>query len=238
MGQEAPGCLGAIFGWLGLGGAIAASGDSDVPQMDVYRMRDDFLSPAEASFFRVLRLAVGENYLVCPKVRLGDLFYVTRPNENRGALNRIVPRHVDFLLCDPSSLKPLLGLELDDASHQRARNAERDRFKDDLFAAAGLPLVRVPVRNAYEPAQLLGLLAQALPSPPKASDLNRNEPTPVIPAPEASAAEAPPCPKCGVPMALRTAQRGDSRGSRFWGCVNYPKCRQVITTTEEQGVTA
>lgn len=33
------------------------------------------------------------------------------------------------------------------------------------------------------------------------------------------------CPECGAPMAVRTARRGVSAGSRFWGCSKYPACR-------------
>ena len=33
------------------------------------------------------------------------------------------------------------------------------------------------------------------------------------------------CPKCGNPMVLRTAKAGSRRGSRFWGCSQFPKCR-------------
>lgn len=35
------------------------------------------------------------------------------------------------------------------------------------------------------------------------------------------------CPGCGSQMVLRTARRGSTAGSRFWGCSNYPKCRQT-----------
>lgn len=227
MSQEASGCLGAIFRLFGL---VGGSGDTSGPRMDVYRLRDDFLSPAEASFFRVLRLTVGEQFVICPKVRLADLFYVTRPNENRGALNRIAPRHVDFVLCNPATLKPVAGLELDDASHRRSATAERDRFKDDLFAAAGLPLVRVSVRHAYEPPQVAALLADVL-----RKDFASPGPEVAVPPVEAQATSpgAPPfCPKCEVPMTLRTALRGENRGNNFWGCINYPKCRQVITTND------
>lgn len=35
---------------------------------------------------------------------------------------------------------------------------------------------------------------------------------------------APSCPKCGKPMALRTAKTG-RKGSQFWGCSNYPLCK-------------
>lgn len=39
----------------------------------------------------------------------------------------------------------------------------------------------------------------------------------------------PLCPRCGNPMVLRTAKRGDNRGNQFWGCSGYPKCREIKT---------
>jgi hypothetical protein len=42
---------------------------------------------------------------------------------------------------------------------------------------------------------------------------------------EKRAAEAAPsCPACGGTMVNRTARRGASPGSRFWGCASYPAC--------------
>jgi restriction system protein len=35
--------------------------------------------------------------------------------------------------------------------------------------------------------------------------------------------KTPSCPACGVKMARRKGKRGD-----FWGCTNYPKCRQMM----------
>jgi ssDNA-binding Zn-finger/Zn-ribbon topoisomerase 1 len=37
----------------------------------------------------------------------------------------------------------------------------------------------------------------------------------------------PICPKCGIQMVLRTAQRGPAAGSQFWGCSNYPTCKMI-----------
>ncbi|MDR3390973.1 MAG: NERD domain-containing protein [Sulfuriferula sp.] len=39
------------------------------------------------------------------------------------------------------------------------------------------------------------------------------------------------CPKCGAQMVLRTANRGDSAGSKFWGCSAFPKCRNIQKVT-------
>ncbi len=35
----------------------------------------------------------------------------------------------------------------------------------------------------------------------------------------------PICPKCGSQMVLRTAKKGRSAGSQFWGCRNFPSCK-------------
>ena len=34
----------------------------------------------------------------------------------------------------------------------------------------------------------------------------------------------PACPQCGNPMRLKTARRGKTAGTRFWGCPDYPNC--------------
>ena len=38
----------------------------------------------------------------------------------------------------------------------------------------------------------------------------------------------PLCPKCNVPMVRRTAKKGANQGNEFFGCPNFPKCRQII----------
>ena len=37
----------------------------------------------------------------------------------------------------------------------------------------------------------------------------------------------PDCPRCNTPMVMREARRGPNPGEKFWGCVNYPKCRGI-----------
>ncbi|PIU19321.1 MAG: hypothetical protein COT18_08140 [Elusimicrobia bacterium CG08_land_8_20_14_0_20_59_10] len=45
---------------------------------------------------------------------------------------------------------------------------------------------------------------------------------------QALMADDPVCPVCKTTMVLRIAQRGPGAGSKFWGCPNYPRCRQTI----------
>jgi hypothetical protein len=49
-------------------------------------------------------------------------------------------------------------------------------------------------------------------------------------AAKSSATRMPMCPTCKTPMVMRTAKRGSNVGSSFWGCAQYPKCRQTLAT--------
>jgi ssDNA-binding Zn-finger/Zn-ribbon topoisomerase 1 len=38
----------------------------------------------------------------------------------------------------------------------------------------------------------------------------------------------PICPKCHTPFVLRSAKSGKHVGKQFYGCTNYPKCRETL----------
>jgi len=218
-----PGCLPKFLQRFGLRSSLASQPAPAEPLP--YRLRDDFLSPAEASFYRVLTPVVGEHLLVCPKVSLDDIFFVAHPEQHHAYLNRINRKHVDFLLCDPNSLKPVVGIELDDASHRRPDRVERDEFVEQVFAAAKLPLLRFPVQAGYAPQEII----QKLRGVWKTSGVAASQATVATNGgSETKQEEVPLCPKCGVPMVIRTAQRGEQAGRKFYGCPNYPRCREVV----------
>jgi len=210
-----PGCLGAILRLFGVD-LQPAQGEGPLP----YRVRDDFLSPAELLFYTALKAGVGASAVICPKVNLGDVFFVARPNENQGARARISQKHVDFLLCDVATMKPVCGIELDDSSHNRADRQARDELVNSVFAAAGIPLERFPVRQSYTPQELVDCVR---------GHLAAIQPEVLNTQPVSLRAEggSPVCPKCDEPMMLRTASKGGRKGERFWGCGNYPRCRET-----------
>ena len=44
----------------------------------------------------------------------------------------------------------------------------------------------------------------------------------------AETVSAPVCQRCGVPMVKRIAKKGEYAGREFWGCPNFPRCRNMI----------
>jgi very-short-patch-repair endonuclease len=63
--------------------------------------------------------------------------------------NRVKSKHIDFVICD-AALCPIIAVELDDSSHQRAERQARDRDVDRILQIASLPILRVPVRRTYD----------------------------------------------------------------------------------------
>lgn len=198
-----------------------------------YRLRDHFLSPAELSFMGVLRTAVGDRAALYTKVGLGDLFWVKSDDQSRFRIytNKIDRKHVDFLLCDLATMQPLVGIELDDKSHQQEDRRARDEFVDKVFEAAGLPLLHIPAKRAYSTSELAATLEKHLRTQAEGT-ATRSVQVPQVPLPAVVPSAPPKCPKCGAEMVLRTAKTGANAGNQFWGCPNYPRCRSMLPYAE------
>jgi predicted RNA-binding Zn-ribbon protein involved in translation (DUF1610 family) len=222
-----------ILDWLSTKDAPTA-GFTALP----FKLRDDFLSPAEASFYQVLRAAVGDRGSVFAKVNLADLFFVSTGDhrQNRALANRVDRKHVDYLVCDLKTVRPLVALELDDQSHNRADRKTRDELVAGVFSAAGLPLLRVPVKTGYAPLEIQSLLNPYLksvaPTVAGAAAPGTPMPAPIVvgsaSVSDTASATSPLCPKCGGVMLLRTAKTGANAGGKFWGCPNFPRCRTML----------
>ncbi len=188
--------------------------DVSLPQGNAYpyRLREHFLSAPEVSLYRTLKEMAGERYVIFSKVALNDIFLIVRPNENVHYFNKIFRKHVDFLLCNPHSLKPEIGVEL---VKPIAKNETRasDQFMEDLFLTAGLPLVHIPSGEHYAIADVISLFQVAI---TKARQVKSQV--------DASRDSIPMCPRCGKMMVLRTQRSGPQAGQLYYGCIDNPTC--------------
>lgn len=115
----------------------------------LYRKKDRVMNESEQALFINLQKTLGDQYIVLSKVRIEDFVEVTRGAGGYGARGRIKSRHVDFLICDRATTKPLLAVELDGKSHQGEDRQERDRFVDELYKTINLPIRHVPVGSNF-----------------------------------------------------------------------------------------
>lgn len=128
-----------------------------------YEARGQLVTKSELKFYKSLVKAVQDDFEIFAMVRIADLLRVEKGDKNRRKwLNKILAKHIDFVLCDPGSLEPIVCIELDDPSHQRKDRIERDIFVNDAFDSAGLPLLRIPTQPKYRSREIRELIDDVL----------------------------------------------------------------------------
>jgi len=182
-----------------------------------YRLRENFMSSTELALFRVLQAMVGRHYVICPKVAVNDIFYIVRPNENVHFFNKIFRKHVDFLLCEPVTLKPAIAVELVKPV-AKTETREADQFMQDLFLSAGLPLIHVPSSERYSEKDLADLFQLSVTKVKETGPLRATAKTDSVPM----------CPVCGRMMVLRVHRNGEHEGKKYYGCMDNPHCPGVV----------
>ncbi|ANG64197.1 hypothetical protein A8C75_18095 [Marinobacterium aestuarii] len=118
-----------------------------------YRRRPALFTPAERSFAGVLDQVLDARYRVYGKVRVADLIEPLPGKDRRiwqKAFNRISAKHFDFVICNSSDLVPVVVIELDDSSHQKAKRQQRDEMLQQICQQVQLPLIRVPAQKGYK----------------------------------------------------------------------------------------
>lgn len=236
MDSQKPGCLAFIFGKRPrklrqtkstfepvqiapmVETEVTVSSPKDIKEFPRYASRGILLTNTEVPFFHVLRKMAKDHLVIFPHVALRDLVsVVVDQSEYFAYYNKIDRKQVDFVLCEPETLKPVFAIELDDASHKRIDRQERDSFVETVLEEAKIPLVRIPVRSNYDLDELGKLFKQAV----EQYVVHKNE----KPTNRYTIENPPLCPRHGVRMVLRTTRRS---GERFWGCPIYPQCREII----------
>ena len=122
------------------------------PVRNHYQKKDRFLTAAEHSFYKVLMQSVGNNYVVFAQVRVADVITPKKKINKQKWWKRFVKissKHYDFVLCEPSNLKIMGAIELDDRSHEKKERKKRDLFLNAASEGANLILLRIPVKKTY-----------------------------------------------------------------------------------------
>lgn len=142
-------CGGCI--WLLLRAVFASrNGMQTASPQNTYRKKSRYISPAEYDFLLVLRSILGANYEVCAQAPLVAVIEKTSGGAFRNELFRVA----DYAVIDRVTAEPLLLIELNDASHNRADRQERDRKVAAICAEADLPLLAFTVQEAKDVSEV------------------------------------------------------------------------------------
>jgi len=219
-------------------------------------------SPAERSFYGVLEQAIGSEYRIMAKVRLGDVIQPKKGMEKSPyftAMNKINKKHLDFVVCRKSDFVTVGAVELDDKSHQRQDRWERDNFVDQALGSAGVPIIHFSARMSYSVQDVRTNIANALmlSLASNKAETNAHNPkaeTQALAAedefrlsseekstqeqkgqgPEQKSKKAhEECPNCGEKMVIKRSLMGPHAGKYFWVCTQFSKCRSIKPVAAE-----
>ncbi len=115
--------------------------------------------PEQLLYGRLVRAFPG--HVVLAQVALSQLLVVDRTDLDgnaRSIANRFRQLVADFVLCAPD-FTAVAVIELDDRSHHRNAQRERDQRKDRFLQAAGIKVIRVAVSDIPSEAALKALVA-------------------------------------------------------------------------------
>ena len=184
-----------------------------------YERLDVLFTPAERSFFGVLNQAISDDVIAFGKVRVADVITPTKGGVKgawQRAFNKISAKHFDFILCNKSDLSFVCSIELDDKSHNSAKQKTRDAFLEKACKSANFPLIRFPAKATYSVTDIRESLSVCFSEfQEKPLSLAKAEPSKKL------------CLKCSSEMHIKVAKKGKSVGSKFWACSAYPKCRYI-----------
>lgn len=110
-------------------------------------VRKNLMTKNEWYFYKQLKPVADKlNYSILCKVRVADLVDIENgldKSQWQTAFNRINKKHIDFVLCKPENLYPVLLIELDDSTHKSDKVIKRDEFIEKLYEKTGYKLLRV-----------------------------------------------------------------------------------------------
>lgn len=112
-----------------------------------YHKRLDFFSLEQRSLLRALKEAVEDYYIICPKVALNQFLFIDSNNHRTqtDCEEKIKDAMVDFLLCNPASMKPEIVVMMKDGQHEESC----ETFLTNVLESAGIKLVWVPENKVY-----------------------------------------------------------------------------------------
>jgi len=219
--------------------ALFKKTDRKAPLDFPYQSKDVLCSPAERSFLGALDKIVGKRYRIFAKVRLADIIDVQKGlsvSARQSAVNRIAGEHIDFIVCNANDLSILGAIELDDKTHRGRGRHERDQFLDRTLKAAGVPVLRIKTQSSYSIKDIFIKIDSAF-NISEGLQLDDNQvPMDVTEVSDEKFTDEAGdgfnaenfetvCPKCGGELVKRIATKGQHAGQKFWGCVNFPKCK-------------
>ena len=148
---------------------------------------------------------------------------------------RLKPSYKNIVLISPNSRlsKPNTGIY--DCSPVMKSDRFFERFQNDAKGTKDDTLDSMVSLSKCISADNLQILAEKIALHHKPAEVDYiskfklKESLEVSETKSAYSTDLPICDKCGSKMMKRIAKKGNSKGNEFWGCLSFPKCKNIIS---------
>ncbi len=121
-----------------------------------FRRIRSVLNPSQRSFHDALVRAVGPRALIFARLNLAYLVeYPGDDPQYQTHWRRVCRRWLDFVICSPTTLSPVLAVKLETRLERKRRRLGGIDVLKDTLTSARIPLLRLPVAESYDPAELM-----------------------------------------------------------------------------------
>lgn len=111
-----------------------------------YYLKKSIVTPVERWMYKIMIEEIPNDYFVAPKVGMKDFIGISKGPEHLKHFRHIAQKHIDFLICKKEDLSPILGIEIDDNSHQKPDRKERDQEVNQIYNAVGFKMIHIPTK--------------------------------------------------------------------------------------------
>lgn len=145
--------VGIVLVVLGGGAAYLEtrrSGEKKEPLINAEYAPKNMMTVPELHFYRALCAAMNGEYEIVPQAAM--ITFVDK--RTRSAYRNELFRVVDFVVAELGTFRPLVAVELNDASHARADRKLRDEKVAAILRSAHIPLLVVTPGSGYDVREL------------------------------------------------------------------------------------
>ena len=208
-----------------------------------YVRESALLNAYEQSLHDALISVLDDQYRVFAKVGLANILSIDPELPDRGlasALERIEREHVDFVLCETDGTGILGVIQLDPYTHQPDGRRRHDTFIDLALKAAGVPVVRMPIKEIYSEHELRVEITRSMVLNWGKTDAKDpymiSGPNSETPGPISGGQSLGECPDCGSQLQVRRAHKGKFAGKHLLVCTRYPACKNIRLIKEHSAI--
>ncbi len=136
---------------------------SGARSMPDFERQSSLLNSSQRALYQTLSSTVGPHSVVIPRVNLGSL--VRYPGDDpqfQEHWKRVLKHWVDFVICSPNSVRPVLAIKLETRNERKLRKLGGFNVLDDTLVSAGIPLLRLRTADNYDSGSVMHEIRWAL----------------------------------------------------------------------------